>query len=143
MNYGTFGKAYSSAESYVATDSRPSLLFDIKDEQNFKEIVQRFPIVVVDAWAKWCNPCKLIMPKYNDLAYDFEKEFHDEKVIFLKDHIDDEWSIHRNDVSVVPSFFIYIRGQRFMVPSFTELRSSIQSALVELENQIKVIHTPY
>jgi hypothetical protein len=83
------------------------------------------------------------MPKYNDLAYDFEKEFHDEKVIFLKDHIDDEWSIHRNDVSVVPSFFIYIRGQRFMVPSFTELRSSIQSALVELENQIKVIHTPY
>lgn len=135
MNYGTFGKAYASSESYVASDTRPSLLFDIKDRQNFDDLLNRFPIVVVEAWAKWCNPCKLIMPKYNDLAYDFERAFINNKIIFLKDHIEDEESIHRSEVSVVPTFFIYIHHQRFIVPSFSELRETILTALQQIRSK--------
>lgn len=131
-NYGTFGDAYASSESFVATDSRPSLLYDIRDEANFNEILGAFPVVVVDAWAKWCNPCKMIMPKYNDLAYEFEEAFHHQKIIFLKDHIDDPGSLHRGIVTVVPSFFIYIHGERITVPSFTELREAIHHALQSL-----------
>lgn len=133
MNYGTFGSAYSSAESYVSSDTRPSLLFDIKDEENFQEIIEKFPIVVVDAWAKWCNPCKLIMPKYNDLAYDFESQFQNGQVIFLKDHIEDPDSVHRDLVTVVPSFFIYIHQKRYTIPSFSEVRQAVTSALQSLK----------
>jgi thiol-disulfide isomerase/thioredoxin len=128
MNYGSFNTAYASSESLISSDTRPSLLFDIKDRENFENILQKFPIVVVDAWAKWCNPCKLIMPKYNDLAYDFEKDFLEEKIIFLKDHIDDDNSIHRSEVSVVPSFFIYVKGHKYNVPSFSDLREHIIGA---------------
>lgn len=129
MNYGTFGSAYESADSLVASDTRPPLIFDIKDADNFQEILSKFPVVVVDAWAKWCNPCKLIMPRYNDLAYDFEEQFNKNQVIFLKDHIDDPNSIHRADISVVPTFFLYINGTRYTLSSFSELRQSITSAL--------------
>lgn len=128
MNYGSFNTAYASSESLISSDTRPSLLFDIKDRENFEHILQKFPIVVVDAWAKWCNPCKLIMPKYNDLAYDFEKDFLEEKIIFLKDHIDNDNSIHRYEVSVVPSFFIYVKGYKYNVPSFSDLREHIIGA---------------
>lgn len=129
MNYGTFGRAYESAESGMSSDTRPSMLFDIKDHDNFQEILSKFPIVVVDAWAKWCQPCKLIMPKYNDLAYDFETEFNNNRIIFLKDNIDDENSIHRADISVVPTFFIYVHGKRYLVSSFSDLRDTIRDAL--------------
>lgn len=129
MHYGTFGRAYESAESGVSSDTRPSLLFDIKDSDNFQEILSKFPIVVVDVWGSWCNPCKLLMPKYNDLAYDFETEFHNNRIIFLKDNIDDKNTIHRADISVVPTFFIYVHGKRYLVSSFSDLRDTIRDAL--------------
>ena len=41
-------------------------------DANFKdEVLQSNEIVLVDFWAAWCGPCKMIAPVIDELANDF------------------------------------------------------------------------
>ena len=41
-------------------------------DQNFEEEVLKSPIpVVIDFWAAWCVPCKMIAPTLEELAVEF------------------------------------------------------------------------
>ena len=39
-----------------------------KNIETFKQIIINNKIVVVKLGAKWCNPCKIIAPKYDEMA---------------------------------------------------------------------------
>ena len=47
------------------------MAFEFTDS-NFKETALEGGVSVVDFWAEWCGPCRLVGPIIDDLAKDYE-----------------------------------------------------------------------
>jgi len=53
-------------------------------DSNFDEIVKKYPVVVVDCWAPWCGPCRMLSPTVEAMAKDYKG-----KVVFAKLNTDE------------------------------------------------------
>ncbi|HTQ14301.1 MAG TPA: thioredoxin [Rhizomicrobium sp.] len=63
--------------------------------------------VVVDFWAEWCGPCKMIAPAIDELAADLTN-----RVTFAKVNIDENPNIPaKYGVRGVPTLMIFSKGQ--------------------------------
>jgi len=97
---------------------RPRITYDLMSTEDFLRVLPEIPVIVVQAWASWCQPCKRASEKFEDLGYQLEPYLLQQKVLFLRDNIEDEEkSHHRLMVDVVPSFFVYVNGN--LVKLFT------------------------
>lgn len=113
----------------VASTTAHPVVFDIRTQEELQRMIRDFPIVVVDVWAAYCNPCKMLLPKYEKIARKYERHFHDRHIIFVKDNIEQNPDLHKPDVRVVPTFFIYVHGQRYHIANFGEIEATVESAL--------------
>jgi thioredoxin 1 len=53
-------------------------------DADFDQVIQRFPLVVVDCWAPWCAPCHMVTPVIAELAQDYQG-----KIVFGKLDVDE------------------------------------------------------
>ena len=53
-------------------------------DDNFDEMINSNPLVLVDFWAEWCGPCKMIAPIIDALAKDYAG-----KILVLKINVDE------------------------------------------------------
>ena len=60
-------------------------------DATFKEMIQNHPLVVVDCWAPWCGPCRMVGPIVEELS----KEF-DGKAVVGKVDVDNNPNISMN-----------------------------------------------
>lgn len=77
------------------------------DKDNFeKEVLKSEELVVVDFWAPWCGPCKMIAPLFDAAAKQVEG------VKFGKFNIDDNKELSQKlDIMSVPIIKIYKNGE--------------------------------
>lgn len=74
---------------------------------NFTEILQKYPLMVVDCWAEWCMPCKFIEPVIEELAREYNG-----KVVFGKLNIDGNREIAmRLGIQSIPTLLIFKNGK--------------------------------
>lgn len=80
-------------------------------------------LVVIDFFAKWCGPCKMISPKIEELA----KEYPD--VVFLKVDVDEcEEIASEYDISSMPTFVFVKNGSKldtFSGANFEKLKETL------------------
>ena len=73
--------------------------------ENFDEMIQG-PLTVVDFWAPWCGPCKMMEP----IMAELEKEFAGQ-IKFVKFNVDHQQAIaERYKVMSVPSLVLFRDG---------------------------------
>ena len=120
-SYETYnGNNPEESRNPTEQEQKERLSFDLVDGESFKKALEHYEIIVVDAWAPWCNPCKKAGEKFEKLGKKHEKHLRSRRLLLLKDNIDDETSIHKNSVHVVPSFFLYVRGKLLKIFSGVE-----------------------
>ena len=87
-------------------------------EGNFEDEVIKSPQpVVIDLWAEWCMPCRMIAPIIEELAQEY-----DGKVKFGKLNVDENRNIAiRYSIQAIPTLLIFKDGQ--LVQKFVGLRS--------------------
>jgi thioredoxin 1 len=75
--------------------------------ENFDEMVRGNPLVVVDCWAPWCGPCRMVAPIVEELA----KEYGG-RILFGKLNVDDNREINlRYNIMSIPTFLIFKNGK--------------------------------
>ncbi len=63
-------------------------------------------LVLVDFWAPWCGPCKLMAPVMEELAGEMTE------VVFAKVNVDDHSDIaQRYNILSIPTFLVFKGGQ--------------------------------
>ncbi len=80
----------------------------IVNTQNFEEEVKKSPLpVVIDMYATWCGPCKMMAPVFDQLAKDMAGQYK-----FVKINIDEERDLAvQYNVSSIPTFLFLKDGK--------------------------------
>jgi thioredoxin 1 len=76
-------------------------------ENNYAETVEKAnALILLDAWASWCQPCKAIEPLVAEIAKNYEG-----KVVVAKLNVDEEPALaQRMGVTALPTLRILDRG---------------------------------
>jgi thioredoxin 1 len=77
-------------------------------QENFAEEVLSSPApVLVDFWAEWCGPCKMIAPVLNELADEFQGRLKIGKV-----NIDEQQALAAEyGIRAIPTLLLFNKGQ--------------------------------
>ena len=77
--------------------------------------------VLVDFWAEWCGPCKMLTPTINEVADDFQG-----KATIGKLNVDDHPTIASNyGIRSIPSLLFFTGCPDSLLPSFSNVFKSL------------------
>jgi len=99
-------------------------------EAKFDELVLKSKMpVLVDFWAPWCGPCRMVAPIVDDLA----KEY-DGKITFYKLNVDDnQVTAQKFGVMSIPALIVFKNGKPVSnIVGYRpkpELKKSLEAAL--------------
>jgi thioredoxin 1 len=75
--------------------------------ENFEKVINSSKPVIVDFWAKWCTPCRYMLPVFEKLATKYS-----DKMIFGRLNVDDYGEIaNKYQIFSIPTFMIFLKGK--------------------------------
>ncbi len=97
-------------------------------EENFQDEVLGSELpVLVDFWAEWCGPCKMVAPVLEQVANDYEGRMQ-----VVKLNVDEaQQTAFRYNVRSIPTLILFMEGQVEMQVVGAQSRQQITRMLEE------------
>lgn len=79
--------------------------------KSFNELIETSSLpVLVDFWAEWCGPCKMIAPSIQKIASEFNG-----KLLTVKVNVDEKPAIaSQYQISGIPTIMMFYKGKILM-----------------------------
>jgi len=76
-------------------------------DSNFEDFIKKYPKVVVDCWAPWCGPCRMLSPTIDSMAKEMKG-----KVVFAKVNTDENFGVAgKFKVMSIPTLLFFKDGK--------------------------------
>jgi thioredoxin 1 len=76
-------------------------------DATFEEMIQNNSLVVVDCWAPWCGPCRMVAPVIEELARDYAG-----RILFGKLNVDENREVStRYEIMSIPTLLVFKNGK--------------------------------
>jgi len=93
-------------EEMKAKINSPNKPIEITDN-TFDETKKKYPLFIIDCWAEWCPPCKIIEPMIERLA----KE-HNGKIVFGRLNVDkNRLTPTKYRIMSIPTLLVFKNGE--------------------------------
>jgi thioredoxin 1 len=94
------------AEEGEETEGETNLVIELTSD-NFDPAVRKHRLLVVDCWAEWCAPCRIVAPVVEQLARDYRG-----KITFGKLNVDKNQSLAlRYGIMSIPTLLVFKDGE--------------------------------
>jgi len=76
-------------------------------DASFSEFIQKYPLVVIDCWAPWCAPCRILSPIIEEMAHDYAG-----KIVFGKVNVDRNPRVAMEyGIMSIPTLLVFKNGR--------------------------------
>jgi len=76
-------------------------------DATFPQVIRDHPVVVIDCWAPWCAPCRMVAPVVEQLARDYTG-----KILFGKLNVDENQSVAMSyQIMGIPTLLVFKDGR--------------------------------
>ena len=86
-------------------ENMPNTPIKITDA-DFDEAVKKYDAIVIDCWAPWCGPCRIVGPVIDELANEMQG-----KIVFGKLNVDENPAISgKHQIMSIPTMLVFKNG---------------------------------
>lgn len=80
------------------------VVLEIRSAVEFNNLLRTYDAIILDCYADWCQPCKILSPKFEQLASDYNNP----RVVWARE--DNDLGLHQCDG--LPTIMYFIRGKK-------------------------------
>ena len=93
----------AAAKATMSSLTEPVVLTD----SNFRSEIAKYPLILVDFWAPWCGPCRMVSPIIQQLAREYSG-----RVVFGKVNVDEcQMTAASFGIQSIPTMMIFKDGK--------------------------------
>ena len=83
------------------------MAYEFTDKNFQEEVIQKEKVTLIDLWAEWCGPCRLMGPVVEDLATEYQ-----DRAVIGKLNVDDNPEVPMEyNVRGIPTFLLFKNGE--------------------------------
>lgn len=83
------------------------IIYQLNDKNFDNNVLKQKGIVLVDFWAEWCSPCKILSPILEEVA-----QKNKSKIIFYKINIDvNPLTAPKYNIKSIPTLILFKNGE--------------------------------